>query len=122
MKAQLTKTVFNKNKFTSTVDTTFSQLVEKPNPSFFDINLATIEDFFTLYNKFFFQIPKTGTVNSHEYLVTESGNYIGYEQNNTEINSLLDQITQLQQQNATSAVDFANSIASSINSTLTGTQ
>ena len=95
----LNRQVFDKDKFNKTIDTQFSQLVEVPNPTFFDINLATIEDFFTLYNNFFFQIPKFGETNSHEYIVKESGQYINIQSDSEEINALLDEISQLRQEN-----------------------
>ena len=49
----LNKQVFDKDKFKETIDTNFSELISTPNPAFFDINLATIDDFFVLYNKLF---------------------------------------------------------------------
>lgn len=101
-KVNLNRQVFDKKKFNETVDTSFSQLgVQPPDPSFFDINLATQEDFFTLYDKFFFEIPKEGVINSHQYLVTESSNYIGSEQVNEEIQALLQEIADLREENLT---------------------
>ena len=44
---------FNKDKFNDTVDTNFTQLLDIPNPNYFDVDLATQEDFFWLYDKFF---------------------------------------------------------------------
>ena len=35
----------------------------------FDLNLATIKDFFTLYSNFFYEIPKEGETNSHTFLI-----------------------------------------------------
>ena len=96
----LNRQVFDKDKFNQTVDTTFSQLgPQQPDPTFFDINLATQEDFFTLYNKFFFEIPKEGDVNSHTYLITESTEYVGFQQNNEEIQALLQEIADLREEN-----------------------
>jgi len=99
-KVNLNRQVFDKNKFAQTVDTSFSQLgPTQPDPSFFDINLATQADFFTLYDKFFFEIPKEGDTNSHAYLVQESSNYIGANQVNEEIQALLQEITDLREEN-----------------------
>ena len=97
--AKLNRQVFNKQKFKETIDTRFTQLVEQPDPTFFDLNLATIEDFFTLYTKFFFEIPKLGEVNSHEYLIKESTEYVGFEAVNSEIQALLDEIAALREEN-----------------------
>jgi len=98
-KVQISRQVFDKNKFNETIDTTFSQLVPTVDPSFFDINLATIGDFFTLYNKFFYLIPKEGDVNSHLYLVETSGAYINYTPNEEEIQALLEEIAELRIEN-----------------------
>ena len=37
----------------------------------------TVDQFFDLYNTLFFQIPATGDVNSHEFLVKRSTEYLG---------------------------------------------
>ena len=66
---KLNRTVFDKRKFEQTVDTSFSQLVPKEEQKFFDVNLATVDDFFTLYTNLFYEIPKEGEVNSHSYLI-----------------------------------------------------
>jgi hypothetical protein len=96
----LNRQVFDRDIFYRTVDTNFSQLgPQDPDPTFFDIDLATIEDFFTLYNKFFFEIPKNGDINSHLFLIKESSNYINYRQTNEDIEALLEEIAQLRQEN-----------------------
>ena len=95
----LNRNVFDKNAFRNTVDTSFTQLVSTPDPTFFDVNLATVEDFFTLYEKFFFQIPKEGEVNSHTYLIKESSDYVGFQANSEDIQALLDEIASLRQEN-----------------------
>mgnify|MGYP003639154743 CR=1 FL=1 len=99
MELKLNRQVFNKDKFNETVDTTFSQLVDNLPPPVFDINLATTEDFFTLYDKFFFEIPKEGDINSHRFLFKESGDYINAELINEEIQALLGEIVTLRQEN-----------------------
>jgi hypothetical protein len=91
--------VFNKGEFNETVDTEFTQLVSEPDPSFFDINLATQSDFWILYDKFFYLIPKEGEINSHLYLVETSGEYIDYRQNQEEIDALLAEIAELREEN-----------------------
>tara|TARA_R110001592_G_scaffold129132_2_gene341455 strand:+ start:7429 stop:7794 length:366 start_codon:yes stop_codon:yes gene_type:complete len=95
----LKRQVFNKNAFNNTVNTEFTQLLTKEDPSFFDINLATQEDFWILYNKFFYEIPKEGDVNSHQYLVETSGNYIDYAPQREEIEALLQEIADLRVEN-----------------------
>ena len=91
--------VFNKQKFQNTVDTQFTQLVKVPDETFFDVNLATVEDFFTIYENLFFNIPKLGEANSHESLVKQSTEYVGFNEQNETIQALLDEITELRQEN-----------------------
>jgi|TARA_Y100000114_G_scaffold129894_1_gene127500 23S rRNA maturation mini-RNase III len=91
--------VFNKSKFNDTVDTEFSQLVQTPDETFFDVNLATVGDFFTIYENLFFNIPRLGEANSHEFLVKQSTEYIGFEEQNQTIQALLDEITELREEN-----------------------
>lgn len=100
-KAKLNRQVFDKSKFGNTVNTSFSELgnTNQPDPSFFDSSLAGIEDFFTIYENIFYEIPKNGDVNTHEYLVKKSSEYIGFQQNQTDIQALLDEIADLREQN-----------------------
>ena len=96
----LNRQVFDKQKFNETVDTTFSELgVQEQDLSFFDLNLATVDDFFILYNKLFFEIPKEGAINSHTFLVKESGDYVGSQQVNEEIQALLQEISDIREEN-----------------------
>jgi len=96
----LNRQVFNKQKFNDTVDTTFSELgVQEQDLNFFDLNLATVDDFFILYNKLFFEIPKEGAINSHTFLVKESGDYVGSQLINEEIQALLQEISDIREEN-----------------------
>ena len=61
--------------------------------------MATQEDFWTLYDKFFFEIPKEGDTNSHAYLVQESSNYLGSQIVNEEIQALIGEISDLREEN-----------------------
>ena len=106
----LTRNVFDKTSFNKTIDTSFSQLGLKnaPNPSFFDVNLAIIPDFWILYDKFFYDIPKEGATNSHRYLAQTSGDYADFERIQEEINALLDEISELRVENVDLRRDNAN--------------
>jgi len=99
--SNLNRTVFDKNKFNETVDTSFSELGDtvQPDPSFFDLDLATQSDFWILYDKFFYEIPKEGDTNSHEYLAKTSGDYVNFERDQTAIQELLEEISQLRIEN-----------------------
>lgn len=107
----LTRQAFNKEAFNQTVDTSFTQLgVTEVDLSFFDPNLATVGDFFSIYNNLFFLIPKTGP-NSHATLIDESSEYNDYLPNQAEIEALLDEIAELREQNLQLIVDMGNMFA-----------
>ena len=93
----LSKQVFEKQQYTQVVNTSFTQLTvggvsttgsaTTPPPS--------IQEFFDTYGQIFYNIPKTGETNSHQYLVNQSSAYIGGEGTNEETTALLSEITAL---------------------------
>ena len=90
------KQVFDKDQFGKVIDTEFSQLLnqqtEIPTPTF------TLDDFFTLYDQLFYQIPKEGDANSHRYILQREADYLGVIIDQDDIQALLDEITALRQQ------------------------
>ena len=99
---------FNKDKFNETVNTEFTQLNNILDPSFFDRDLATLPDFWYLYDKFFYIIPKLGAVESHTYLAKTSGEYADFATINSEIQALLDEIAELRAENLQLIKDATN--------------
>ena len=97
--AKITRTVFDKSKFNDTITTVFTQLVDEPDLSTFDVNLASQEDFWILYDKFFYQIPKNGDTQSHTYLIQTSADYANYDAQQEEISALLEEIAELRKDN-----------------------
>jgi len=95
-KVNLVKSTFNKDQYVETIDTSFTQLVD---PTIIDVAAITptVEEFFQDYNTLFFDIPKTGE-NSHETLIVQSTEYIGYSPVNEEITALTEEITSLREQ------------------------
>lgn len=91
---QLNKTQYPRSIYENVIDTSFTQNV----PSLPIEDTVTIEQFFQFYNKLFYDIPVEGDINSHAYLVKTSGEYIGFSDNNEDIQILLDEITSLQQE------------------------
>jgi hypothetical protein len=89
----INRQVFEKSQFDKTIDTNFTQLTSSLPPA--TVPSPTVDDFFSLYESLFFDIPKFGDLNSHQYLVTTSGAYIGGEQINESIQLLLDEIAAL---------------------------
>tara|TARA_R110000868_G_scaffold190592_1_gene434439 strand:+ start:5401 stop:5742 length:342 start_codon:yes stop_codon:yes gene_type:complete len=96
-KVNISVTSYDKNKFQQTVNTQFTQFGVTATQS--PIQTLSVNDFFNAYDSLFYQIPKLGETNSHEYLVKKSSAYIGAVSTNDEIQALLDEITQLRQDN-----------------------
>ncbi len=96
-KITLNKTVYNKDIYTKTIDTSFSQLGQKTIQEIVD-DEPTIQEFFELYDQLFFDIPERGNSNSHESLITRSSEYINFSSDNSEIQALQDEIAQLRQE------------------------
>ena len=90
----LSKTGYNPTQFSKVINTTFSQTVS-PTPPTASNPIATVNDFFSLYNELFYNIPELGETNSHEYLIKTSSEYINFEANQEEITALQAEIAQL---------------------------
>jgi hypothetical protein len=90
------KTVFSKDSYGKVIDTQFHQLINQ------DINEETpyfsVDDFFELYDQLFYQIPKEGDTNSHQYILQREADYLGISISQDDIQALLDEITVLRQQ------------------------
>tara|TARA_R110000796_G_scaffold183428_1_gene299844 strand:- start:1650 stop:2084 length:435 start_codon:yes stop_codon:yes gene_type:complete len=91
---EFSKQVFNKNQYNKVIDTSFKQLGVKQPQEQID-ETPTVNDFFLMYNELFYDIPEKGTINSHEYLINQSSEYINFEPNNEEIEALQNEIAQL---------------------------
>jgi hypothetical protein len=94
---KLNKTVYNKDLYSKTIDTKFTQLGVKTIQEQIDSE-TTISQFFEIYNELFYDIPETGEINSHEFLIKQSSEYINFNENNDEIISLQNEIAQLRQE------------------------
>jgi len=90
----LKKNVYNKVEYSKTIDTNFRELGVTSISEDLE-NQVSVEQFFTLYNELFYDIPPNGNTNSHEFLVQQSGNYIGFENKLEEIEALQLEISQL---------------------------
>ena len=110
---------FNKKQFNDTVNTEFTELGQsniEPDLSFFDPSLATVGDFFTIYQTLFYQIPKEGEVNSHIFLIKESTEYTQFQAQQEEIDALLAEIDELRANNVQLVQDLTNTINALSNS------
>ena len=99
---ELIKQSYNKNDYEKVIDTQFTQLVQPQITSSVVAPTISVADFFLNYQQIFFQIPKFGDTNSHEYLIKTSQEYIGSSPiNDDTIQALIDEVTQLRQENLT---------------------
>jgi len=95
----LNKTVYAKNQYEKVIDTKFSQLATTVEPTPTASIDAQIAAFFASYDELFFDIPKFGGINSHEYLIKTSSEYINFTPISDEIQALIEEINSLQQNN-----------------------
>ena len=96
----LNKTVYSKTQFERVIDPSFTQLVETPTVTPAAIPAVTTAEFFQNYQEIFYQIPKFGDINSHEYLIKTSQAYLGSSQiNDDTIQALIDEVTTLRAEN-----------------------
>ena len=95
--AKLVKEVYGRNTYTRVVDTSFSELYTAVTASAAPADIS-VEVFFDLYNTLFFQIPAMGEVNSHEYLVKRSGEYLGGGVLSDNERAYIDEINSLREQ------------------------
>jgi hypothetical protein len=95
----LNKSVFEKRQYEKVIDTSFTQLVQPAATSSVVASSISIAEFFTNYQTLFFEIPKYGTVNSHEYLIKTSQEYAGDFNNDDTVQALIEEVTSLRQEN-----------------------
>ena len=96
----LVKEVYGRTTYTKVIDTSFNELY---NP-----DTASLEEFFDAYNSLFFQIPATGELNSHEYLVKRSLEYLGGGVVTDTEQAYIDEINSLRQQLLEANTNFLN--------------
>lgn len=105
---KLIKEVYGRNTFTRVIDTSFSELYTPVTASVAPSNQLTVELFFDAYNDLFFQIPATGDLNSHEYLVKRSGEYLGGGTLTDNEKAYIEEINSLRQQLLEANTNFLN--------------
>lgn len=95
-KINLGRTGFVTKAYKNTIDTNFTQLTPPPPPV---EEVISVEEFFNLYTNLFYEIPAEGDVNSHQFLIERSTEYIGFtEEKDQDIEALLNEITQLREE------------------------
>lgn len=92
----LVKEVYGLNTYTKAVNTNFTELLTQPVE--ITQTTITVDEFFQYYDQLFFDIPVSGSVNSHSYLVERSQQYIGGSVIDNEKLALIEEINSLRQQ------------------------
>ena len=92
----LVKQIYGLNTYTKAIDTSFTELVtptveETPTT-------VKLDQFFEYYDQLFFDIPVSGSINSHQYLVNRSQEYLGGSVLDAEKQALIEEINSLRQQ------------------------
>ena len=105
-KVQLVKEAYGRVTYSKVIDTNFTELYSPVTASV--APTLTVEDFFDLYNELFFQIPATGEVNSHEYLVARSTEYLGGGVLTDNERAYIEEINTLRQQLLEANTNFLN--------------
>jgi hypothetical protein len=112
----LNKYVFLKDQYEKVIDTSFTQLVQPAATSSVVPLSISVAEFFTNYQTLFFEIPKYGNTNSHEYLIKTSQAYAGdFNNNDDTIQALIEEVTSLRQENLTLQQQILNPATASIN-------
>jgi len=91
---KLSKQVYGKVTYPKVVNTEFSQLVSVEESETLETPM-TVAEFFAEYDRLFYEIPRNGTLGSHEEIVKRSSSYIGVTGQSEEISALLDEINDL---------------------------
>ena len=73
---KIQKTIYSLGSFNSTIDTNFTQLTRDPKPNITTLD-KSINEFFQDYETLFFEIPLSGSDQSHLGLSTRSLEYLG---------------------------------------------
>lgn len=94
------KRIYSRNQFENVVNTQFSQLAQSRNDAPADPE-TSVTDFFELYDILFYDIPLSGSDNSHLGLSTRSLEYLG-----VSLEDLTTEISNLRQEN----IDLKNQI------------
>lgn len=98
-KLNLNKKVFEKNQYNNVINTSFTQLGPQPEVTSSISTEDKISTFFNQYQELFYDIPKEGETNSHEYLIKQSSEYVDSQFIDEDVQSLLDEISSLREEN-----------------------
>ena len=109
-KIDLKKEVYSDINYPRIIDTKFNELGTISINEQIDTT-PTTNEFFDLYNSLFYEIPSYGDINSHQYLIETSAEYIDFDANQDEITALRAEITDLRRQLLEAQVSTAEAIS-----------
>lgn len=92
----LVREIYGVNTYSKVVDTAFTELVSPVVEV--TSQTVTVAQFFEYYNQLFFDIPVSGSTDSHQYLVNRSQEYLGGSVIDAEKQALIEEINSLRQQ------------------------
>ena len=104
----LIKEVYGRTTYTKVIDISFNELYNPITASIAPSTNTSVELFFDAYNDLFFQIPATGEVNSHEYLIKRSTEYLGGGVFTDNEKAYIEEINSLRQQLLEANANYAN--------------
>lgn len=104
-KINLAKEVYGRVTYERVIDTQFSELYTPVTASQVPITIS-VEQFFNYYSELFLQIPATGDVNSHEYLIKTSTEYLGGPVLSDNERAYIEEINSLRQQLLEQSQDY----------------
>lgn len=93
---ELIKKTYGLNTYQKAIDTTFKELVSTVVEEE-DVTLS-VDEFFDQYERLFFDIPVSGSINSHTYMIERSTQYVGGGIQDQERQALIEEINSLRQQ------------------------
>ncbi len=91
---KIEKTIYSSANFNKVVDTSFSQLANNKTLKQPVEDLVTVDKFFAEYDELFYDIPPSGSDESHLALATRSLEYLG-----VSLETLQDEIDNLREEN-----------------------
>lgn len=100
---KLNRQVFDKGKFKDTVNTDFTELTQTETPSITSNNTEEtsqnneqeVQNFFELYDRLFYNIPKDGETDSHNYIINRSSKYTDFVYQIEQMQVMVDEIKYL---------------------------
>lgn len=95
-KVTLSRVIYGANSYPKVIDTTFRELIT-PDETQEELELS-VDDFFQQYERLFFDIPLSGSINSHTYMIERSTQYLGGSVEDEEKRALIEEINSLRQQ------------------------